>query len=109
MKELFKQQYEHSTPVSEETMGELLFDTYSSGETIKVGDTILYGFMASFYDDNEKKLTLTLFSLCEREFPYYSEIYWAEKNRIGDHYNIPIFVKKNQREEYDKLININLK
>lgn len=105
MKELFQQQFEYGTPITEELLNELPQKTYTSGEEKQVNDVILYGFKVNFFigAEDKEELSLDLFSLCEREFPYYSELYTVIKNPFGAQFNMPIFVKKGEEDKFQSM------
>jgi hypothetical protein len=106
MKNLFKPQLETANPITQELLDELVYKNYESGEPKKVGDIPLWGFKAEYEPETEDKpedLVLTLFSLCEREFPYYSEIYIALSSDFNKQITFPIFVKKGEEEKYEAM------
>jgi len=110
MKELFKQQFEYANPIDQELLNEIQQKTYDSGEEKQVGDIPLWGFKVTFEIEVDKEeLTLTLFSLCEREFPYYLSQFTVLALPASHNYNIPVFVKKGEEEKYESMINNNLK
>lgn len=111
MKELFQQQFEYGTPITEELLSEIPQKTYTSGEEKQVNDIVLWGFKVNFFVGKEDKeeLSLDLFCLCEREFPYYSELYTVIKNPLGIQFNMPIFIKKGEEEKFELMKNDHLK
>jgi hypothetical protein len=100
MKEHFKQQYEHANPITQELLDEMPQKTYSSGEERQVDDIPLWGLKAVFeLNNNDEELILNLFSLCDREFPYYSELYSIISSPFNTSFTIPIFVEKGSEEK----------
>ena len=109
MKELFSSQYEYANPIDEDVLDEIPLKNYTSGEEKKSGDIPLWGFKACFnLNEDVEELTLELFTLCEREFPYYRDQYTVIRNPIGQ-MNIPIFIKKGDEEKYETIKNDHLK
>ncbi len=102
MKELFKQQLEHVNPITEELLNELQQKNYDSGEPRQVGDKVLYGFKSEIDQD---ELSLTLFSLCEREFEYYKERYTVQLYTSNPSLTFPIFIPKGEEDQYNQMKN----
>ena len=110
MIEHFRQQLEYCNPITQDLLTELPSTFYDSGEEMKAGDYVLYGFRVDFEKkDDFVDLSLSLFKLCEREFPYYLELYTIDNNPLSQGYNIPIFIKKGEEEKYQLMKNNHLK
>ena len=110
MKEYFQQQLEYVNPITEDLLQEIPQKNYTSGEEKQVGDQQLFAFRADFeIKDDIEELSLTLFSLCEREFPYYSDQYTTIKNPLNSGYELPILVKKGEEDKYELMKNEYLK
>jgi len=111
MKNLFRQQIENGNPITEELLTELPQKNYSSGEEKQINDIPLWGFKVEFNGSEGKEtLSLTLFSLCEREFPYYQEQYTVIPNPLSSgSYGIPIFIPKGMENKYESIKNDHLK
>ena len=110
MKEFFKQQFESVNPITPELLVELPQKNYDSGEPKQVDDLPLWGFKAHYETKNDQEeLILTLFSLCEREFPYYSDQYIVKTSPFSPQMTIPIFIKKGEEDKYESLKNDYLK
>lgn len=101
MKEFFEQQLKYAYPLDSELLAELESKNYASGEEKKIGDILLFGFKAQYEqtEDNEN-LMLVLFSLCEREFPFYLENYTIIPSTFNQHMGLPIFIKKGEEDKY---------
>lgn len=109
MKNLFNAQYEYANPITEDFLEEISQKHYTSGEEKQNGDIPLWGFVATFQNGElGEELTLELFSLCEREFPYYSELYTIIPNPLSGGASMPIFIKKGEENKYELLKNIQL-
>lgn len=112
MKDFFKQQYEYSNPITQEHLSELPQKTYTSGEEKQINDVVLWGFKVNFYATNNdgEELRLDLFCLCEREFPYYSELYTIIENplTLRTLFDMPIFIKKGEEEKFNSMKNNHL-
>ena len=109
MKELFNQQLEFANPYTQELLDEVPTKNYSSGEEKHAGDIPLWGLKVIFSESNEtENLSLDLFSLCEREFPYYADQFTVLPNPLTPQYTIPIFIKKGEEEKYESMKNNHL-
>jgi hypothetical protein len=110
MKEYFKQQFEYANPITQDLLDELPQKNYTSGEEKQVGDIPLWGFKANFEIKNyEEELELNLFSLCEREFPFYLDQYTIIRNPLSGQLDMPIFIKKGEEDKFNSMKNDHLK
>jgi hypothetical protein len=112
MKKYFLPQYEYLNPLTAELLAEIPVKTYTSGLEKQVGDIPVYAFLAIIHpetEEYEESLTLDMIHLCEREFDSYDNTHIIFDGGFNPHLKIPILVKKEEIEKYNKLRNDYLK